>query len=184
VKARAVKGLEPDMPLVEAARRIVHVRLDELFGFSPAILDPDAVRELHDMRIAAKRLRYVLEVTEPCFGAMATEALDEAKALQEVLGEIHDCDVMRPRVEAHARRLADHDAMTARLPFDGAPDLPPEAVKDVPNRHRYPGLRSLCIYFQARRSVLYESFLEHWARLERERFRERLEADLVADPVT
>ena len=184
MKARPVKGLEPDMTLAEAARRILVVRLDELYGFVPAVLDPEAVRELHDMRIAAKRLRYVLEVTEPCFGATAAEALEEAKALQEVLGEIHDCDVMLPRVESHVRRLADHDAMAARLPFDGAPDLPPESVRDVPNRHRYPGLRSLATYFQARRAVLYESFLEHWARLERERFRERLEADLVADPVT
>jgi hypothetical protein len=184
VRARRVKGLDPDMPLAEAARRILLVRLDELYGFVPAVLDPDAVRELHDMRIAAKRLRYVLEVTEPCFGPTAGEALSEAKQLQEVLGEIHDCDVMLPRVEAHAARLAEHDAMTARLPFDGASDLPPEAVKDVPNRHRYPGLRSLATYLPARRAVLYESFLERWARLEGERFRERLEADLVAHTST
>jgi hypothetical protein len=182
VKARPVKGLDPDMPLAEGARKIVEVRLGELYGFVPAVLDPMDVRALHDMRIAAKRLRYVLEVTEPCFGPMVAEAVKEAKRLQEILGEIHDCDVMLPRVAAHVEGLAEHDAMTARLPFDGASDLPPEAVRDVPNRHRYPGLRSLSTYLRARRAVLYESFLEHWARLERESFRERLEADLVHHP--
>ena len=184
MKARRVKGLDPGAPLAEGARRILEVRLAELWSFSPDVLDPKRVRALHDMRIAAKRLRYALEVTEPCFGPTAIEALEEAKSLQEVLGEIHDCDVMLPRVKAHVAGLAAHDAMSARLPYDGASDLPPEAVRDAPNRHRYPGLRSLSTYLRARRAVLYESFLEHWARLERERLRERLEEDLVAHPAT
>ena len=51
------------------------------------------------MRIAAKRLRYVLEITGPCFGPEAKAARDAAKRLQGVLGEIHDCDVMLPRAE-------------------------------------------------------------------------------------
>ena len=38
-------------------------RLDELCSFTPRALDPEQVKALHDMRIAAKRLRYVLEVT-------------------------------------------------------------------------------------------------------------------------
>ena len=51
------------------------------------------------MRIAAKRLRYVLEITESCFGAEADAARRAVKDLQGVLGDIHDCDVMLPRVE-------------------------------------------------------------------------------------
>ena len=51
------------------------------------------------MRIAAKRLRYVLEITESCFGEEAVAARRAARELQSVLGDIHDCDVMLPRVE-------------------------------------------------------------------------------------
>ena len=51
------------------------------------------------MRIAAKRLRYVLEITESCFGEEAVAARRAVKDLQSVLGDIHDCDVMLPRVE-------------------------------------------------------------------------------------
>ena len=51
------------------------------------------------MRIAAKRLRYVLEIVEPCFGPDAIAARRAAKELQAVLGDIHDCDVMLPRAD-------------------------------------------------------------------------------------
>ena len=63
MKARRVKGLDPEGPLADNAGRIVLVRLDELCSFMPRASDPEEVVALHDMRIAAKRLRYVLEVT-------------------------------------------------------------------------------------------------------------------------
>jgi CHAD domain-containing protein len=97
VKARAVEGLDPAAPLHPNAALIVRTRLDELRSFSAAALDPAASTAQHDMRIAAKRLRYVLEITAPCFGPEAEAARDAAKGLQGVLGEIHDCDVMLPR---------------------------------------------------------------------------------------
>jgi hypothetical protein len=179
MRARKVKKLDPDASLGEGAARIVRVRLDELYSFTPAVLDPRQVTALHDMRIAAKRLRYVLEVTEPCFGPAARTGLSAARRLQEVLGEIHDCDVMLPRVEAHLGRLADEDVAAARAGADGASDLPAAAVGDAPNRRRYLGLQSLATYLRARRVVLYQHFIEHWSELEQDGFRQRLEADLV-----
>jgi CHAD domain-containing protein len=50
------------------------------------------------MRIAAKRLRYALEVGFRCLGGEAEALRAKARELQDVLGEIHDCDVMLPRV--------------------------------------------------------------------------------------
>ena len=58
------------------------------------------------MRIAAKRLRYVLEVTGFVFGKPADTARRRARDLQDILGEIHDCDVMLPRVREHAEAVA------------------------------------------------------------------------------
>jgi len=97
VKPRKVKGLDPAAPLGPNAVRIVRTRLDELRTLAPAALEPLASTAQHDMRIAAKRLRYVLEITEPCFGLEAKVAREAAKRLQGVLGDIHDCDVMLPR---------------------------------------------------------------------------------------
>jgi CHAD domain-containing protein len=99
VKARSIEGLNPDGPLSPNVARIVAVRLDELRGFTGAALAPDASEAQHDMRIAAKRLRYVLEIFSPCLGEEAESARQAAKRLQSVLGDLHDCDLMLAKVE-------------------------------------------------------------------------------------
>ncbi|HEV7399878.1 MAG TPA: CHAD domain-containing protein [Solirubrobacterales bacterium] len=99
MKARGVKDLDPRAPLRPNAARIVRIRLDELRGFADGALVSDAGAAQHDMRIAAKRLRYVLEIVGPCIGEEAKVARDAAKQLQSVLGDLHDCDLMLPKVE-------------------------------------------------------------------------------------
>jgi CHAD domain-containing protein len=98
LKAREVEGLDPRGGLRPAAARIVAVRLAELRGFAERALAPDAGPAQHDMRIAAKRLRYLLEIFEPCLGDEAGAARAAAKRLQGVLGDLHDCDLMLPKV--------------------------------------------------------------------------------------
>jgi CHAD domain-containing protein len=175
VKARKVKGLDPDGALMDNLRRIVESRLDEVHSFSEAASDPKAVTTLHNMRIAAKRLRYVLELTEPVLGPAASEGAREAKALQTLLGEIHDCDVMLPRIEAHARRLGSEDATAVRQGARRqAKDLEPGLAREAPNRKRYRGLASLATYTRARRALLYERFVKKWSALEKAQFREKV----------
>lgn len=99
MKARKVDGLDPSGPLRANAVRIVRTRLDELRGCADRALAPDAGAAQHDMRIAAKRLRYALEIVGPCIGKEAKAARDAAKQLQSVLGDLHDCDLMLPKVE-------------------------------------------------------------------------------------
>jgi CHAD domain-containing protein len=167
VKARKVKALDPDGPLAENAVRIVDTRLAELRSFVPAVLDPGAVRELHDMRIAAKRLRYVLELTAPAFGLAAEAGAKAAKKLQDVLGEIHDCDEFGPRVEAHVARLRAEDAdALRRAAGPRAKDLDPAGARAAPNRRLYRGLAALDAYLRARRELLYARFLREWEELE------------------
>ena len=140
MKPRRVRGLDADASVATNAARIVRVRVDELYSFDPAVLDPEKVRELHDMRIAAKRLRYVLEIAGHCFPDVGAEAEGVARALQEVLGEIHDCDVLIPRVDRELAALRDHDALAlARL--SPAVEGLPATVRRAPGRARYRGPR-------------------------------------------
>jgi CHAD domain-containing protein len=99
VKARKVKGLKPAKSLRRNSALIIRTRLEELGSFAEDALDPSAAVAQHNLRIAAKRLRYVLEIVEGCFGAEALTARRATKELQTILGEIHDCDVMLPHAE-------------------------------------------------------------------------------------
>ena len=149
----------------------MRVRLDELQSFIPRALDPAEVAALHDMRIAAKRLRYILEVTaEACFGPYAETAVKRTKELQDLLGEIHDCDVQLPRVLERLDELRAADARTARLRAPAnAGDLDPALATPAP-RTRAPGAawrrwRSTC---RRAASCCTSASSRMWTRLERD----------------
>ena len=162
MKARKVKKLDPAAPLEGNAARIIRTRLDELRSFAPEVLSPDATKAQHDMRIAAKRLRYVLEVTGFCFGKPAKTARNRARDLQDLLGEIHDCDVMLPRTQAEIDRLRADDARAVLMQAGGSEDLDPELVSQAPNRTAYRGLELLAVHLRARRALLFERFRDFW----------------------
>jgi hypothetical protein len=176
MKARKVKGLDPDGPLAENARRIVQVRVGELLKLGQKALDPADEKSLHDTRIAAKRLRYVLEMHTPVFGKPAARAAKEARKLQDLLGEIHDCDELLPVVRTHVGRMRLEDAAAVRAKAGGrANDLDPELLREAPHRTRYRGLEVLDVYTRARRDVLYARFLREWRRLERQDYEAQVE---------
>jgi hypothetical protein len=162
VKARKVKKLDPAAALDKNAARIIRTRLQELRSFAPEALVPEAIVAQHDMRIAAKRLRYVIEVTGFCFGTAAEAARRRARDLQDLLGEIHDCDVMMPRVQTEIDRLRTEDARALLLMAGGAEDLDPGLVGEAPNRTAYRGLELLAVHLRARRALLFERFRDFW----------------------
>jgi CHAD domain-containing protein len=170
VKARRVKGLDPEGPLAGNVERIVRVRLDELCSFMPRAADPREVVALHDMRIAAKRLRYVLEVTGSVFGPYAEVAVKHAKALQDLLGDIHDCDVQLPEVGTVLGDVLEADAAAIT------------AGDEPPHRATYAGLVGMMAQLKGRRDALFAEFLALWRELEREGFRARLEYAITERP--
>jgi hypothetical protein len=166
VKARKVKGLDGAAPLRDSAARTVLLRLDELRSFAPAALEPEASRDQHDMRIAAKRLRYLLEAIGFCLGEPAETARKRARELQGLLGELHDCDVMLPRIERHLGELRDADAAAVLSRAGDAEDLDPGLAARAPHRTAYRGLEVLTVFVEARRRLLFERFALFWNRQE------------------
>ncbi len=182
MKARRVKGLEPSGPLVENLERIVRVRLAELLAFMPRAADPAQVEALHDMRIAAKRLRYILEIAHPCFGDYARTAVNRVKDLQELLGELHDCDVQSEGLEAFLGDLVAEDALALALAAEGMDDLAPDALRVARHHDDHAGVAALLVYVRARRRVLFGAFERLWTDFERSGFAARLEYAVTDRP--
>ncbi len=102
-KARQIPGLQADLPLRLAAARAVEVRATELLEHSTEVLDTEDIEAVHDMRVASRRLRAVLEIFAPCFPPDAHRSvLREVKALADALGERRDPDVAIAALEAFA----------------------------------------------------------------------------------
>ena len=85
---------EAAMPLVGLAHTTLADRIDRAYVHSSAALEEDALFEQHAMRIACKHLRYAVEIFSPCFDSSFGEVHDTIVAFQDVLGDMHDIDVI------------------------------------------------------------------------------------------
>jgi hypothetical protein len=91
--ARRIKNIRPKQSFRENGARVIEARLSEFLSWRAALTDPSEVTDLHNMRIAAKRLRYAFELFVLCFPDVR-ESLDQLAEMQESLGTIHDLDVL------------------------------------------------------------------------------------------
>ena len=108
--ARDIPGITPDATFREAAASAVEVRAEEVFSFRDRALDTNDIEGVHDMRVATRRLRAVMEIFAVCFPKeQHRRALREVKQLADVLGERRDPDVMIDGLEVVARKLAATD---------------------------------------------------------------------------
>lgn len=162
------EAYEPLGEIPDSALELVKVRLARLRAAVPAALEPDAVEEQHQMRVAAERLRYALELTAEGLGTQAHTARRAARGLQEVLGEIRDCDIVLPEVREKIRVLEEEDVATIFERARGNRDLDPILVQASPNRSSYRGLELLAVHLLARRRMMFERFKRLWLEQSRQ----------------
>jgi len=89
---RANTSLQSPFVFQRTRQRIV-ADYDALRSYQASLADPGDKKAHHEMRIAAKKLRYVLEICNPAYEERLSASLKTSKKLQSLLGEIHDCDV-------------------------------------------------------------------------------------------
>jgi CHAD domain-containing protein len=96
----------PDEPYRRAGARIVRVRTKELFDHAEGVLDTSDIERVHDMRVASRRLRAVLEIFAPCFPQSEFKGvLKDVKRLADALGERRDPDVHIDALNAFSNKL-------------------------------------------------------------------------------
>jgi CHAD domain-containing protein len=97
-------------PCAAACRRAaksIRKRLKKLMAHATGLQSAERTEQHHAMRIAAKRLRYTLELARPHRSSELDVIGDMVKRLQTLLGEIHDCDVWAENLDTFARTEAE-----------------------------------------------------------------------------
>jgi hypothetical protein len=177
-KAKPITGLDPHAPTGQNARSIARTRLDEMYEWARYVDQPYNIKELHNLRIAAKRLRYTLQIFEDALPDACRPIAEELSKLQDELGALHDSDVM---IALLRLCLGSEDAgppyeqllsKVDKQPQKGRVLLRPELVADVvdPNtspsaEERY-GLEQLLLRRHQKRDKQYQKFRQHWDQLE------------------
>lgn len=132
------------------AYEAVSARMEEFLDYEQYIERPECVTELHAMRIAAKRLRYTLEIFAPIYPGEMKAPLQAVRKVQESLGDIHDCDVWGTFLPAFLDQ--EHALMT-------------EYYGHSRNfRRLVPGLQCFLEDRQQKREKEYQSFLAYWKK--------------------
>lgn len=117
-KAKQVPGLSRDDSFADAATKILAARAGELFAHRDRVLDTGDIEGVHDMRVASRRLRAVLEIFEPCFDATEYRRVRrEVKAMADDLGRRRDPDVQIELLEkfAAAASAADREGIESMI---------------------------------------------------------------------
>lgn len=191
-KAKTVAGIDVRSSVSENARLLARARLDEVYEWGQYVDESFRVKELHDLRIAVKRLRYTLELFSEQLPDYCREAITEVTRLQDELGALHDDDVMIALLRLCLGVYgggAGYEQMFRNLKPDTIKKydlLQPEmvvALLQAPSltstETRY-GLEKLLHHYERLREQHYTVFKHHWDTMQRQNFRVRLSQALLS----
>jgi CHAD domain-containing protein len=154
---------EDEQSFADLGREIILRSWEDLRGRGSDIYRPLRSKRLHKIRIAAKRLRYALELFCACFAGLK-ELAHELAELQKALGNLHDCDEWIKKCGEYLSDCDPHEAGCA----------------SVEASVRRAAAFLLLEHFVGRRDADYKEALAIWRRWEQEGFGERLVGSLDA----
>jgi CHAD domain-containing protein len=164
------ESYEIDVPgrrVYRRTRKGILKRLNAFEAYAPYIARPECVKELHAMRIAAKRLRYIMQALASLYPDALAEPLQAARRCQTRLGDIHDGDVW---IDTLPHFLEEEEARTLAYCGNTASFEPLRA-----------GILALLHNRQHQRAQDYQEFVTFWEQLQAQGVWERLRQTL-ADP--
>ena len=185
-KARPIPGLDPQAPTGKNARMIAKVRLEDLYSWEGYVDNPSHIVELHNLRIAAKRLRYTFEVFEDVLPEACKPLHEELVQIQDELVTLHDTDVMIALLKLC---LGSHDTATVpdRAQRNGNKHhpqeqalVPPELVErlldpaNTPSTEQRSGLELFLQRQEQVREEQYAVFRQHWDALQARDFKREI----------
>ena len=187
-KARAIAGLDEQALTSTNARIIARTRLEEMEEWGRYAHESQRSDELHNLRIAAKRLRYTLEIFADVLPEESSSVIEEVTQIQEELGALHDSDVMiallilcleqQARSNTKGHPIGKHaQAVEAQQKAGKHLVSNLDLVTHLLDAHTAPiqeqrnGLERLLHDTQQQRQEQYSVFREHWDALQERGFR-------------
>nr|HET6905106.1 CHAD domain-containing protein [Ktedonobacteraceae bacterium] len=185
-KAKPMSGLDAQAPTGKNARIIARFRLEEMYEWDQYVDSPYHVRKLHDLRIAAKRLRYTLEIFADVLPEECQQVVKELTNIQDEIGALHDSDVMiallrlclgsQDSGEGYEDALVEARKQHAKKDFTLAPELVADLLepKNAPSAEERYGLEQILLRRQQIREEQYQAFRQHWYELKVRDFRREI----------
>ena len=183
-KAKPITNIDSHAPTGKNARIIANTRLEEMYSWDAYVDDPSNVKELHNLRIAAKRLRYTLEIFEETFPQECKPIIQEVTQIQEELGAIHDKDVMMALLQLSLNGYssdidaAGKDDMVEQHEQEKMVDPGMLAflldARNPPSTIEREGLQLLWHDLQRQREERYSAFRQHWYQLKKQEFQHEI----------
>jgi CHAD domain-containing protein len=150
----------PEDTLARATAEILRTQVQELDEDLARIHGPDDEEQSHQARIAAKRLRYLLEPLADDLPAVKP-VVKRIKALQDLLGELHDAHVLEKELAAFLEVAAiDRAKKLLSLTLKDSSDK--ALLRTERRRSREAGILALARLNRARRDRLHETLADQW----------------------
>ena len=128
---------------ISRKKNMIIKRIEQLLKYKPYVKHPQDAKKLHRMRIAAKNLRYTLEIFRFFYGFKIEKYVGASLGIQDALGDLHEYDVCLDFLEK------------LKVGHGNGKDFV-ESVKYLKSK------------FSALRQKTYEKFVKIWQRLEQE----------------
>jgi len=146
--------------LRENLQHILPLMYDDVMQFKKVVTSRPLAKDiLHAMRITGKPLRYAMELGETAFKSDAYKiCFDEIKNTVELMGEIHDADVMIPEIELQVKEMT----------------LFNSTVQVLKERVSVAGLRSIITDLKSKRKSMYDELCLKLNDWEENNFRAKL----------
>jgi CHAD domain-containing protein len=167
IRAKNVRKKPSPYGIAPVAASRIAVRLVKLHSYEGWVHNPDAIAEHHAIRIAAKKLRYTMEVYGPVFRRGLKKPLSRIKKIQEILGDLHDCDVWIDTVMVML--------VKERLSSQATTGRETTRVSKVTRYKHFLAER------EKERKILYQRFVRFWDSLVRLRIWDELRKNLTAE---
>ena len=155
-------GIPPVVYLKAEAN--ISTKINDLLDMEGCVHHEEEALKHHKMRIAAKRLRYTMEVFQKLYPNKIKEEISVIKQLQDVLGDMHDCDVWMEHIPNFIKETKEE----ILLEGDGG------QVKEIKD-----DLLLFLERIKGRRKSLYADFVLLWDENKEGKFFDRLK-DIIS----